>query len=163
MMNILKKSVQTRHEYFIVKLMTHDESQQTVLRFDQRDRGTGIDDPSADDPPNSAKYTDVASPAKPTVVSPRDRDVGLCSRRTMIIPPLICSIWYASTRITTSVCGTDAVDRVWSNPKHPAHDIIVRSIRYARTQSPTLLDLVAAFNAVSNQCSKYSLANCRCC
>jgi len=143
--DVFKKTRTTQHEYLVVGIMRQDEGQEYTLRFDRRYRGTGADDPSPDDRPNS--------PCS---------NANICSRGIMGITQMIHSLWDGSTRIT-SVCGTDAMDRVWSDPNHQICDIIVRSIHYTQKDSPSLLDLIAAFDTVSNQCPKYSIGKCHHC
>jgi hypothetical protein len=173
--DVFKKTNTLQYEYLVVRIITEDEGQEYTLRFGRRDRGTGADDPSPDNRPDrripaklpnlpNNRSTDDPSQSNGKDDSPCNGsgDANLRSRGIMIIPQMFSSLWDSSTRIT-SVCRTDTVGRVWSDPKHQIRDIIVRSIRYTREDSPSLLDLVATFDTVSNWRPRYSIAKFRHC
>ena len=130
-----KYSAPTQHEY-IVTIIKTQEGRTYRLRFDRRDRGTGVDDPSPADRPANTIFS--------------------LPRR------LIPAIFNVSAR-SASVCGTDAIDRVWSNPEHQLDDIAVRVVHFKQEDRPSLLDLIVACKTISNQHPQYSLLHCHHC
>jgi hypothetical protein len=100
---IFTRTSGTQHEYIAVGISTPDQLTRT-LPFERRDRNTGPDDPS------------------PQHLDNGDR-TNLCCDTTQMFR----SAWNTASRVT-SVYGTPAADRVWSDPTHSQRDIVVRCI-----------------------------------